>query len=396
MAARVAGARPVADVVRPPADLLSPCMRLPRGPLPDRSAKLARQLARVDRAVGSDPAPLVELLNQVALVFAEAGEPDRARHVCLAQLDLCAEHHARTADPRTIVVALQPWVNLGRLRALTGDWAGALPHFGIAAAMTDGTPLRLGPLHIDPSAWSLVINTVPDAAAVATSLEIADVTKALLRAGRAELLRPWLTRWLANPDARTRPILLEARIVYGLFLRRWTDAGRLAAAGRARADATPFLRLVFGYHELLADAGAEAHAVDGLIERGRRLADAVAGLVGAAATTPYDGARLTAELADLLGRLGADRDAATLLDAAAGMAAAEPDEPLHARLLLRLRAAEPADGRADDALRELCGRSEYAEVRRRSHGPSGCRVDHGPPSFLDELDARLRDMPARR
>ncbi|MGX7829806.1 hypothetical protein ACTG9Q_32450 [Actinokineospora sp. 24-640] len=366
-----------------PTDLLLPCMRLPRGPLQDRAATLTTRM-RDDLRRTAPLARLVETLNQVALTFAEAGDRVLAERVCHTQLALCARDHEATGDPASLVAALQPWINLGRLRVLSGDPAAASTHFALATAISTRSPVRAGPVSITAADWAAITEAGPQPAQVAAAIEVTELSKALLRTGHAEDLRPWLSRWLASPLTRGQATLQEARICFGLHTGQGEAARRLADDG-ARHTSGVATR-VFAHYVLLADTalGLDTTA------RALRLADSA---LRAAGDTRYDTARLVGALAEILLHQRADESAVPLLRAAAELAAAEPDEPLHARLLLRVAEVSGPTPPLLGELRELCANSRYAEVHRRVHDRCSCRADHGTHAAREFL-APLADTVA--
>ena len=68
-------------------------------------------------------------LNAAGLVFVYCGEPDRAEELCKSQLDWLWTFRGLFPAAELAVLAIHPWVNLGRLRRRSKDFHGALQYF---------------------------------------------------------------------------------------------------------------------------------------------------------------------------------------------------------------------------------------------------------------------------
>jgi hypothetical protein len=176
----------------PPRLLAAVAPRFPLVPRPrPRCKALDIRIAQVRdlaRAAAQDTdAALVraaEAHNLAALIVSDCGLPDLARDLCWRQFDLLCTR-ARPGDGRTAQLALQPIINLARLRIRHGDGDGAYRLLSTllrtAKARThtvaDGRTIRIGNL----------ISDGPDHREIVTwlwTILLSDGTRALISAGR--------------------------------------------------------------------------------------------------------------------------------------------------------------------------------------------------------------------
>ncbi|HSU14931.1 hypothetical protein [Longimicrobium sp.] len=176
-------ARPARPASGVSATLLLPHGRLARAPLPEWGRRSA---ALLTRAAGA-PEPrarsreVAVAANQVALIAAHQGRGEVARALCEAQMEWQLRLARRAGDPAIAAQALQPWVNLGRLEALAGDWAGALVRFSGLLAHRAARPVPVGGACVSGEGWEEV---AADAVGFGEFLEgvyVIDSLKALLQ-----------------------------------------------------------------------------------------------------------------------------------------------------------------------------------------------------------------------
>jgi hypothetical protein len=97
-------------------------------------------------------------LNQAALVFTHLGDLASAEDICRRELEWVA---ARARHDRSLTgLALQPWVNIGRLRLLQADPELALRHFVFDLAQHE---THLGPVTVRRDDWDLLGRIHPGA-----------------------------------------------------------------------------------------------------------------------------------------------------------------------------------------------------------------------------------------
>ena len=82
-------------------------------------------------------------LNNAALLFAHAGRPEVAEGICQSQLDWLGRLRGELSETELSVMAIQPWVNLGRLYRRLCDYDRALPYFHALDAR-HGATVRIG------------------------------------------------------------------------------------------------------------------------------------------------------------------------------------------------------------------------------------------------------------
>jgi tetratricopeptide (TPR) repeat protein len=132
-------------------DFLCPFPRIPRLPLDRWAANCVQQL-RLPEQVRSpaDDETYYATLNKAALIFSYLGYSEEDKRICLAELHSIA---AREPDPMLLRLAIDPWINYGRLLALEGATAEALGHFAVVNSLNQGDGAELGPCRISPGMW---------------------------------------------------------------------------------------------------------------------------------------------------------------------------------------------------------------------------------------------------
>jgi hypothetical protein len=114
-----------------PGDTVVDSGRVLRRPVADWSSHLLANLRwyaehepvpeTIERACGA--------LNNAALLFAHAGMSDVAEKICWSQLGWLEEFRTIVPECELAVLAIHPWVNLGRLSRRSGDGRRALGYF---------------------------------------------------------------------------------------------------------------------------------------------------------------------------------------------------------------------------------------------------------------------------
>jgi hypothetical protein len=122
-------AAPAASIT---ASLLIPLDRMARAPLPDWTGRLLASLDR-SRASVRQTRLMAEKFgsigNNAGLIAALRAEMQTAWSVTERQVWWLGRLARRSGDATVAAHAVQPWVNLGRLEALTGRWREALARF---------------------------------------------------------------------------------------------------------------------------------------------------------------------------------------------------------------------------------------------------------------------------
>lgn len=129
-------------------------------PLQEWAARLLRTLPTLleDRLCNS--ARIAMCLNQAALIEALRGNTVNAEAICDAHLGW-VEKLASKHDCRIYHLAIQPWVNKGRLRRLEKKLDHALRHFSLIRDCMIERSLHLGPCTITPVTWRRIIEDNP-------------------------------------------------------------------------------------------------------------------------------------------------------------------------------------------------------------------------------------------
>lgn len=316
-------------------------------------------------------------MNLAALVVAHVGDLPTAKRLSELQLGWLARLASTSGDTSILVSALQPWINLGRLRALQGDARGARPHFLLAEYLRDRCPVQLGPCYFPASAWALALAAEPDTPQVLWTVCALEQIKAYLRAGDpggALAIIPGL-RSATPPE--THRFIDEGEILALLHGGRAEEA--LDKAQKARSvrmsDEVAFL-----LHRVAAMARLEKEKL------ARELAIKLTAIVTRAElqyATPPTLLRQLKVLGLLLETLGENRYALAVYQHGADVCGKHDDEPLRLAFIegtLRLAPSHPASTTWRAARDYLLERSLYAEIRRT----------HGMKPVLDHV--AIRDM----
>lgn len=205
--------------------------------------------------------------NNASLVLAHAGDRAGARAVCDAQIAWVARAGEQNPDLR--IYAVQPWLNLGRLRLLEGDRAGALEHF----TAIDPRPalVRFGELEVPDGAWERARVT----RAHRCAMFAVDTLRTLLGGGEVAAARAFVEELADHASGVALDVLADARLA-ALMLGGETSAAVALAVALAKDDpsvrgAAFATRLVEAL--LLADDREQASlACDALAGRLARLA----------------------------------------------------------------------------------------------------------------------------
>lgn len=214
-------ARPAIDPL--PTQLLTAHLRLPRRDLGEWGAEVAAQIESLpgpsSRGLSTpELAHVVACGNVTALLQSYVGDVRGAAatlHRVLGWLARTAgTRPPRGADPSRAALALQPWVNLGRLHCLAGRFERALAHLAVVPAFLRDRAVVLGPVCIDASHLGPDTPARRDVVAVAHATYVADTLRTLLRAGLYDRLGAFTAEVGVCPeDSSTNAIRYEARIV---------------------------------------------------------------------------------------------------------------------------------------------------------------------------------------
>jgi hypothetical protein len=345
--------------------LLLPQDRIARQPLSSWAARLSASLGEHLGAIRR-PRVLAERIGAVAnngaLIAAYLGDDAEARALCTAQMQWQLRFSRRAGDPAMCTLAIQPWVNLGRLDALAGEWKTAIARFRVLEAYrTEGT-VRLGSACLEAGGWAVVSRTREEFDRLLAIGYAVDSLKALLLARRyGETLEMCERLDRAGPPAST--FGAEARVV---------ALCGLGQPGHARARAAAAARETTGwecavFHLRAAEADAVASGAGAARDALRRLAATVLAASSKARRT-LPGMYVTLRLAATCAEARLDNEAFDVARDVWEGARAGNDEVL-ALESLRLRArAAPEEEREgwEHALGEAEAATEYRRYRRGS------------------------------
>jgi hypothetical protein len=202
------------------------------------------------------------IANNTALIAAHRGEVEVARGICQRQIRWIGRLGRRAGKPGLAAHVVQPWVNLGRLDALEGDWNGALERFAQLTTYRATGWLRLGMVCIDGTGWETVATARREFEAVLENNYVIDSLKALLMNRR---YRELITLVDGLGEARRADILRRSRegcVVAHARLGEFERAVEIAAA--TAKEFGNWTRVIFRLRlaEVLASAGDLDAAAD--------------------------------------------------------------------------------------------------------------------------------------
>jgi hypothetical protein len=360
--------------------LLLPQDRIAREPLSCWASRLVAELEQERRAEWpprEQAAVLGGIANNAALIAAHQGRFDTARAICEAQVRCQLRRAEDIGDAAISGHALQPWINLGRLDAIAGEWEAALARFASLAGARAGAPLQLGAVQTDGAAWQVIGNTRAEFEEFAERVRIVESLKALLANGRWAKVLAFAEEVPPELGTGTARLVREARIV------ALAQEGRHVEAEESARDA---LRNSVGWEQLVFQLRlAEVIAIGG----------STAGVAGLLSPVLYAGLGLSAAACGslqplyVLTRAAAAAREAGMHDEAARLARrllegarSARDEIFELSCLRLLTAAARADERPGwkEALNRLRSETEYVRERGAADRPSDPLV--GAPARL--------------
>ncbi|HTN84965.1 MAG TPA: hypothetical protein VL242_14805 [Sorangium sp.] len=166
---------------------------------------------------------IARVMNNAALIDVYRGSHRSARELCELQLRwierlICSHGPAACGD-----LAIQPWVNLGRLLRIRGEHERALQHFALLPDTLAGRSIRLGPIDLDTSTWLQLVEA-NSLWGFLNAVYIIDSTKTHLASGAfAEAVR--FLRHVRTLVRDTPSVLLdEAELIALASMKRYEEA----------------------------------------------------------------------------------------------------------------------------------------------------------------------------
>jgi hypothetical protein len=198
---------------------------------------------------------LIRCGNNAGLIHTHSGRLDAAEALCRAQLAWLRREAARTGHPELLALVVQPWVNIGRLRGMTGAPAEALARFREVEACTPHAVSVVGTDHIPGEAWALAGPPLEEMEHLGRMVLVVDSLRVLLAARRFTDVVDFPFADVARSGRRLGRFLAEAECVALGRLGRVDEA--LARADSYRGEARAWDRVVahLRWAELLVLAG---------------------------------------------------------------------------------------------------------------------------------------------
>jgi len=259
--------------------LLTPADQVARRPLVSWAEELGERVggARAQADAGFDVAACGEVIrcgNNAGLIHTHCGRLSEAEAICEAQMEWLRRQAARTGHPELVALVVQPWINVGRLRGMTGSPAVALAHFRQVHACTPHAASTVGADTIAGGAWALTGSSDEELDRFGRTVLVVDSLRVLLAARRFAEILDFEFRGVAGTGRRLALFLAEAECVALGRLGRVDEA--LARVQAYRGDARAWDRVVahLRWAELLVMAGEPDGArpvLDALMQLSRRV-----------------------------------------------------------------------------------------------------------------------------
>lgn len=314
--------------------------------------------------------------NQAGLIAAHAGDVARAWHVTERQLWWQGRFARRSRDATVAAHAVQPWVNLGRVEALTGRWREALARFAALPTYKVAGRLDMGCMRLRGSDYLGVSRTREHFLGFLQAVYVSDSLKAMLFNRRFELVHPFVAS--AGAEGPLWCMCEEAAVVAECQMGDHRTA--ISRAGTAAREASGWNRAALRLRL------AEAHACAGEIERAQPILSQLASVVRQVSPevkAKPDLMPITARLAGACHEVGlADDACAVARDVLQGARTAN-DEMIQIEMLKLLADASP-EHEAEawrDAADAAVAATDYARFRRGA--------PPRPNPVFDELYERL-------
>lgn len=322
--------------------------------------------------------------NHASLVLAHAGRADDAERIVRAQVAWLQAGADRTGQGALLALAVQPWINLGRLHVLAGRADAALRHFAEVRACGMDAPVTLAGRVVHPADWAAAGWEAAELARFGRSAWVIEGLRARLAAGDWAGAREMADGEGDGDAGGAAAFLREAS---------WIALGREGRADAALARMEPALRGGGAWDrmvahlrraELLLLAGDEARAASAIGEL-----VAVCGRMGGLEGLQLPALLIVQALAALALAHAPSADARTLAERVAAGARRLDDEVMEIEVLRLLSAGghPAARARHADALGRRVDATGYARLRPRDHPPvDSAAVD----ALLERMLAALR------
>lgn len=346
--------------------ILIPLDRIAREPIGGWAERLLGQLNTGLRRVRSTWGIAGEIGfvgNNTGLIAAHRGDMDVAWRITQRHLWWQGRLARRSGDTAVTAHGVQPWVNMGRLEALTGRWREALARFSGLSTYAVADTLQLGCVRLAGSAWTSLMSSREHFLRFLETVYVTDSLRAMLLNRRFELVPSFAAQF---GDGGLRWICEEATVVA-----ECREGDPLAAAARARSAA----RQAQGWtRAVLRMRAAEAHACAGETKLAAEILSPVAHVVRQISPAQMAAPHLmpaTARLASACSEAGLTVEAHALAQRVLEGARTIRDELIEIEMLRLLAAISPDQEREtwETALHDLEHSTEYARYRRGGPPP---------------------------
>jgi hypothetical protein len=365
--------------------LLLPQDRIPREPLGlwarRLSAHLEASLADI-RESAALARTVSGIANTAALIAISRGGKSGAWDLCSGQIRWLWRLSRRSGSAPVAVYAVQPWVNLGRLEAISGRCDEAAARFERLMESDAAGALNLECFKVAADAWDGVPETRGAGQSHLLLVYVLDTLRALLINRRHEELLRFADRVEARFGDAMRSRLTEGAVVASSLLGDHARAEALARSGSRGSSGWNRFAFQLRLAEALA-CGGDREGAEAVL---RRLGMLVLGL-SAGAKAELQNLYVLCRLAGACRELGLDDLAAAVARDALEGARAAGDEVFQIEGLRILADVSPFPERLqwEAALGTLEGETEYARYRT-----PGKPLPANPD--VDRLCARLMDV----
>lgn len=186
--------------------------------------------------------PIASCMNVAALIEAYRGDRAGAKELCGAQLRWISNLSKSHSSPAMFELAFQPWINLGRLLRIEGDFKGALARFGLFLDQAAGRDLHLGPMSIDAASFRQIADKTPTLRLFLEGVYVVDSLKTYLAAKDHQGVLAFARRCRAAGASGGLPYLEEAEVIALSCLGRYGDA--LEVTDKKVWQGSPYLNVV--------------------------------------------------------------------------------------------------------------------------------------------------------
>jgi len=292
-------------------------------------------------------AKIAMCLNQAALVEAARGDAARANAICDVHLHwvnrLASQH-----DYGYYELAIQPWINKGRLRRREKLGRSALEHFSLIQRYLAREPLVLGPCLVSYDTCAQIMEHNPSILSTLRNTYVVDSLKTFFGALEFDDALIFVRRERDKDLCRDTELLVEGELIGLLGARRFAQACKLSATSRGDHVSCSVVYLLY-----------QGLSLSGLREvaKARVLARELAAFVEATELDFFSQStalRYLYSLASLLEQLREEHDAFSMFEKGYQLALAVDDQLFSIKFMT--------------ALARLSGRVEAADWRSRRAG----------------------------